>query len=103
MSQYVSHVNEYVTNVDQDILNKALDYQITQKILSKINGTQARIEKAIIELFNEFTGAGIDIENIDPSAVDNFDVTTSRYPLAVQKIKNIHSKLTAYGFASSIE
>jgi len=103
ISQYVSHVDKYMINVDQKILDKALDYQITQKILPKINGTQARIEKAIIELFNEFTEAKIDIENIDPSIVADFDTTTSRYPLAVRKIKNIHSKLSAYGFASSIE
>lgn len=103
MSQYVTHVGDYVANVNQDIMDKALDYQITQKVLPRINGTQARIGKAIVELFNEFTGAGIDIENVDPSVVDDYDVTASRYPLAVHKIKNIHSKLSAYGFASSIE
>lgn len=103
ISLYVSHVKDCVVTPNEEILDKALDYQITQKILPKINGTQARIEKAILELFNAFTGEGIDIENVDPSAVATFDVSTSRFPLAVRKIKNIHSKLSAYGFASSIE
>lgn len=103
ISLYVSHVLKYVVNPEEDILNKALDYQITQKILPKINGTQARIERAIIELLNTFTDAGIDIENIDPSAVASIDASTSRYPFTVRKLKNIHSKLSAYGFASFIE
>lgn len=103
ISLYVSHVKDCVVTPNEEILDKALDYQITQKILPKINGTQARIEKAILELFNAFTGEGIDIENVDPSAVATFDASTSRFPLAVRKIKNIHSKLSAYGFASSIE
>lgn len=103
ISLYVYHVREFIATPNEEILNKALDYQITQKILPKINGTQARIERAILELFNAFTGQKIDIENVDPAAVAAFDASTSRYPLAVQKIKNIHSKLSAYGFASSIE
>jgi hypothetical protein len=103
ISLYISHVSIYVTNPSEDILSQALDYQITQKILPKINGTQAKIEKAILELFNEFTGAGIDIETVDPYAVATFDASTSRFPLAVRKIKSIHSKLSSYGFASSIE
>jgi len=104
VSLYVSHVIGYVTNpTNQDILNKALDFQITQKILPKINGTQAKIEKAILELFNAFTGQGVDIENVDPAVVAAFDASTSKYPNAVRKIKSIHSKLSAYGFASSIE
>lgn len=104
VSLYVSHVIGYVTNpTNQDILNKALDFQITQKILPKINGTQAKIEKAILELFNAFTGQGVDIENVDPGVVAAFDASTSKYPNAVRKIKSIHSKLSAYGFASSIE
>lgn len=103
MSLYVTHVQEFITTPSQDILNQALDYQITQKILPKINGTQARIEKAILELFNAFTGEGIDIENVDPTVIATFDASTSRFPLAVRKIKNIHSKLSVYGFASSIE
>ena len=92
-----------MANPVEDVLNQALDYQITQKILPKINGTQARIEKAILELFNYFTGAGIDIENIDPSMVASYDANSCRYPNAVQKLKNIHSRLSAYGFASYIE
>ena len=100
---YVSHVSEYVITPNDEILNKALDYQIIQKILPKINGTQAKIEKAVLELFNSFTGAEIDVENVDPAAIAAFDVSDSRYPLAVSKIKNIHSKLSIYGFASSIE
>lgn len=103
ISLYVSHVQEFIATPNEEILNKALDYQITQKILPKINGTQARIERAILELFNAFTGKGIDIENVDPAEVATFDANTSRYPLAVRKIKSIHSKLSAYGFASSIE
>lgn len=103
ISLYVSHVNEYVANPTGDILNKALDYQITQKILPKLSGTQARIEKAIVELFNAFTGAGIDLENIDPSVLASYDSNLSRYPNAVWKLKTIHTKLCSYGFASSIE
>lgn len=103
ISLYISHVNKYVTTPNQSILNKALDYQITQKILPKINGTQARIEKAILELFNAFTEERVDIENVDPNEVANFDPNTSKYPNAVRKLKTIHSKLSAYGFASSIE
>jgi hypothetical protein len=103
ISLYVFHVLKYVANPTGDILNIALDYQITQKILPKISGTQARIEKAIMELFNSFTGVGIDLENIDLSIVASHDSNTSRYPNAVRKLKNIHTKLTAYGFASSIE
>lgn len=103
ISLYVYHVKEYVTNPNEDIMNKALDYQITQKILPKINGTQARIGKAIIELFNAFTKETVDIENAAPSKIANYDATKSRYPLAVRKIKNIHSKLSEYGFASGIE
>lgn len=103
MSLYVSHVKDCVVSPNEEILDKALDFQITQKILPKINGTQARIEKAILDLFNAFTGEGIDIENVDPSVIATFDANTSRFPLAVRKIKNIHSKLSAYGFASSIE
>lgn len=103
ISLYISHVQEFIITPNDEILNKALDYQITQKILPKINGTQARIERAILELFNAFTGQGIDIENFDPATVAAFDAGTARYPLAVRKIKSIHSKLSAYGFASSIE
>jgi len=103
ISLYVAHVNKYVNNPTPEILNIALDYQITQKILPKINGTQAKIEKAILELFKRFTNAEIDIENVDPAVVSTFDADSSRFPLAVRKIQNIHSKLVAYGFASSIE
>jgi len=103
VSLYISHAMECIENPNDDILNMALDFQISQKILPKINGTQAKIEKAIMELFNAFTGEIINIENADPVAVAEFDANTSRYPLSVRKIKSIHSKLTAYGFASSIE
>lgn len=100
---YVSNVKKYVATHNDEILSKALDYQIIQKILPKINGTQAKIEKAILELFNAFTDAGIDVENVDQAAIEAFDVSVSRYPLTVSKIKNIHNKLSTYGFASSIE
>lgn len=100
---YVSNVKKYVATPNDEILSKALDYQIIQKILPKINGTQAKIEKAILELFNAFTNARIDVENIDQAAIEAFDASVSRYPLAVSKIKNIHNKLSTYGFASSIE
>lgn len=108
ISLYISHALEYVaaneqSNENEDILYKALDYQISQKILPKISGTQARIEKAIVELFNLFTNEAVNIENIDPSQLANYDPEISRYPLSVKKIINIHTKLTAYGFASSME
>lgn len=107
ISLYISNAIEYVAATndafsDEDILNKALDYQITQKILPKIHGTQARIEKAIVELFNHFTKEEVDIENIDPLKIASYQAK-SWYPLSVRKIQNIHNKLSSYGFASSIE
>lgn len=103
ISLYISNVQKHIANHDNASLDKALDYQITQKILPKINGTQARIEKAILELFNEFTGVGVDIENVDPSVLTSFEVSTARYPNAVKKLVNTYGKLSAYGFASFIE
>jgi hypothetical protein len=103
ISLYISNVIKYIANPNSELLNKAVDYQIVQKILPKINGTQARIEKALIELFNELTEETVDIENIDPFKISDFDATQSRFPISVRKIQNIHSKLSIYGFASSLE
>ena len=103
ISLYIYNVKKYVINPNQNILDRALDFQITQKILPKINGTQARIEKAILELLNAFTDGEIDIENADPYEVANLDPSSSKYPDSVRKLKNIHAKLSTYGFASSIE
>jgi hypothetical protein len=102
ISLYIFHAMEYIANSDI-VLNKAIDFQIIQKILPRINGNQAKIEKAIIELFCLLTGEMIDVDDYDLSKIANYDVAMSSYPLTVCKIKSILTKLSVYGFASFIE
>lgn len=102
ISLYITHALKYVGN-SETILNIALDYQMVQKILPRINGSQAKIEKAIVELFCLLTNEKIDYEDIDQEKIGNFDELSSSYPLTIRKIKSILAKLSVYGFASFIE
>jgi hypothetical protein len=103
ISLYILNVIKYVNEPTTNILPIALDYQITQKILPKINGTQAKIEKAIVSLFNYFNETNINLDNIDHQVIASYNENQSKYPKTTAKIKNIHNKLITYGYASSIE
>lgn len=96
--------NTLLFTVDNDKrLFKALDFQLVQKVMPKISGTQVRIEKPLVELFALLTKASIDIDNIDIGIIEMFNPKNSNFPQTVKKIQTMYARLLSYGFTSSIE
>ncbi|MEB0014557.1 hypothetical protein QN416_23460, partial [Glaciimonas sp. Cout2] len=84
-------------------LDKALDYQLVQKIFPKFNGPQSKLDLPIRELLQFL------VKNTDPLDKFDFDLIQkltpdgTRYPHAVAKLQRMYINLTINGFSNFIE
>ncbi|MCP5498104.1 MAG: AAA family ATPase [Leptospiraceae bacterium] len=92
-----------LNNVNNKLLNeeKAMDYQIMQKILPRIQGSSPRIEKIIKDLLILFsTGLKIDEKFTYEEVLEAFKKVESKYPLSTEKLLFMLKRFDDDGFTS---
>ncbi len=66
---------------------EAFDYQILQKILPRINGSELEIKLVLIELHNLLNEENEIIDSIN--YLENISIINSRYPKSTKKIREM--------------
>ena len=102
---YMLHANNYklYSNDQKENQNKALDYQIKQKILPRIQGSSRELKNILIELFDYFAGTNFKVENrkISEQMIkyieNNPDI---KYPLSADKIAHMIKRYEQDGFTA---
>lgn len=104
----VNEVSRYLLNAashceaSPQLLASSLDCQMVQKILTKMNGSQGKLDVVIRELLS-FLVDGKAEYPMELEAVSKIVPESTSYPLAVRKLQRMSAALTLNGFANFIE
>jgi len=101
ISKYVSNALTYCEKSD-DLLQHALDYQIVQKVLPKLNGPQSKLDVPVRQLLT-FLASGSPGPAMELDAIAALDPTTTKFARSVSKLKRMSLALSIHGFANFIE
>lgn len=103
ISRFMWLAQEMVDNFQADT---ALDIQLLQKVLPKLHGTRAKLEKPLQNLlvfcYGPDPNESIDISEEKRNQAEQFD-TSARFPRTAQKIARMLRNLQEQGYASFIE
>lgn len=99
VSAYIKHAKEFCKD-SPGYLDTALDFQLVQKILPKLSGSQSRLEAPVQKLLALLTGHDSDAAMVQ---LLREDAQGTRFPRAVKKLQRMAGALSAYGFATYIE
>ena len=93
ISLYVLNALELIEDTNE-VAERALDYQLVQKVFPKLNGGYAQLEAPLNDLIRYFS------EKEDITQVDPF---STKFPITVSKLVRMYKTLTQNGYASFIE
>jgi hypothetical protein len=85
---YLAHAAERVSGEREDVLRRALDRQLVQKVLPKLNGGR-ELQETLEQLLAVCAGASP--ESVDP------------YPLAARKLRRMVRRLSDRGYVTFLE
>jgi len=103
MSLFIQNSITFIGN-SQSIIDAAIDIQISQKILPKLNGAFGKLDEPIRKLIELLANNnGLNYSNIDIASVNNIDFSQSRFPESLNKLCKLYKNLVFNGFASYLE
>lgn len=86
----------YNQQADLMIFDEALDFQLHQKILPRLAGSDARLEEVLKELYTYFTGTTYNSQD----ATTNEKIVEGRFPKSGRKLGKMLRRLDTDGFTS---
>lgn len=95
-------VNLAMAEVGESSLDDAMDIQIIQKILPKLHGTRAKLEKPLQKLLAFCHGQSAVFSEDLFKKSQSFD-SNARFPRSAQKIARMLGQLAIQGYASFVE
>lgn len=107
ISSYIINYGMYTSNENR--YYQALDKQILQKILPKINGSREEVEEILLSiLFGllKISDATIKLEDLKKSLLinsDNINITNIRFRSSIKKLKSMLQTLYRTGFVTFIQ
>jgi len=84
-------------------LDIALDYQLLQKVLPKLNGSQGKLDLPIRDLIHFLAESPGDTAELTFERIVAVAPATTRYPRSIAKLQRMYVSLTLNGFATYIE
>lgn len=103
MAGFVNNSIKYVGN-QPEIIEDAIDLQISQKILPKLSGSFGKLDEPLRKLIHYMVDEKeIDYSNISIDYISKIDPLSTRYPESLSKICRIYNNLLYNGFASFLE
>ena len=101
ISRYIHTANMFCEH-HADLIYQALDRQLVQKVLPKLNGPQSKLDIPVRELLTLMKNRtrGVPMEFDD---VESLQPNDTKFPIACSKLKRMSRALTLNGFANFIE
>jgi len=101
VSRFVLNAQTYCEAHD-GLLNQAIDRQMVQKVLPKLNGPQSKLDIPVRELLTLIV-TGAQGAAMKWAAVEALEPETTKFPLTAAKLQRMSKSLTLNGFANFIE
>lgn len=101
VSRFIKNAQTYCEDCP-NLVNMAIDRQLVQKVLPKLNGTQSKLDVPVRELLT-LINSGERGPAMEWSEIESLDASTSQYPLTAAKLKRMSKALALNGFANFIE
>ncbi len=101
VSRYILNAQSYCED-EANLLDMAIDRQLVQKVLPKLNGPQSKLDIPVRELLT-LINSGVQGSAMEWDAVEKLETSTCKYPLTAAKLKRMSKALTLNGFANFIE
>jgi 5-methylcytosine-specific restriction endonuclease McrBC GTP-binding regulatory subunit McrB len=101
VASFILNTQKYCEQHPQ-LIDQAVDRQLVQKILPKLNGTQSKLDECVRELL-ALLSTGNSGPPMDAEEVQRLVTAQTRFPLASEKLKRMSRELTLNGFANFIE
>jgi len=102
---YMIHADNFrlFSNDQKENQNKALDYQIKQKILPRIQGSSRELKNILIELFDYFADTNFKVENrkISEQMIQHLENNQDiKYPQSADKVAHMIKRYEQDGFTA---
>ena len=102
---YMIHADNYrlFSNDRQENQNRALDYQIKQKILPRIQGSSRELKNILIDLFDYFADTNFKVENrkISEQMIQHLENNQDiKYPQSADKVAHMIKRYEQDGFTA---
>lgn len=101
ISRYILNAQSYCED-EVNLVSMAIDRQLVQKVLPKLNGPQSKLDIPVRELLT-LIDSGVQGPAMEWDAVEKLETSTCKYPLSAAKLKRMSKALTLNGFANFIE
>lgn len=101
ISRYILNAQSYCED-EANLVSMAIDRQLVQKVLPKLNGPQSKLDIPVRELLT-LIDSGVQGPAMEWDAVEKLETSTCKYPLSAAKLKRMSKALTLNGFANFIE
>lgn len=101
ISRYILNAQSYCED-EVNLVSMAIDRQLVQKVLPKLNGPQSKLDIPVRELLT-LIDSGVQGPAMEWDAVEKLETSTCKYPLSGAKLKRMSKALTLNGFANFIE
>lgn len=101
ISRYILNAQSYCED-EASLVSMAIDRQLVQKVLPKLNGPQSKLDIPVRELLT-LINSGVQGPAMEWDAVEKLETSTCKYPLSAAKLKRMSKALTLNGFANFIE
>lgn len=101
ISRYILNAQSYCED-EPSLVSMAIDRQLLQKVLPKLNGPQSKLDIPVRELLT-LINSGVQGPAMEWNAVEKLETSTCKYPLSAAKLKRMSKALTLNGFANFIE
>lgn len=99
MALFINNVSAYVSN-EKEIIEQAIDFQVSQKILPKFSGAFGKLDEPIRKLINFLASEEFGSDKININTIKVIDVTISKYPVSLSKLISMYKSLLFNGFVS---
>lgn len=102
---YMIHADNFrlFSNDNQENQNRALDYQIKQKILPRIQGSSRELKNILIDLFDYFADTNFKVENrkISEQMIQYLEENQNvKYPQSADKVAHMIKRYEQDGFTA---
>lgn len=101
ISRYIFNAQIYCED-DANLVSMAIDRQLVQKVLPKLNGPQSKLDIPVRELLT-LIDSGVQGPAMEWDAVEQLETSSCKYPLSAAKLKRMSRALALDGFANFIE
>lgn len=99
---YLHNVKSYIGG-EKNTMFKALDFQILQKILPKLSGSQIKLQEPLLGIIKILSGRQDISIDASSDAFHDIDIKASHYPGSLAKTVRMYEKLINQGFTHFIE